>query len=233
MSQILSIQVGFPKQLGVEGAPNPMDRPWCTGFFKEPVVEPIWLGKTNLAGDGQADLKHHGGPEKAVLAYAAQHYPFWREELNLPNLNYGAFGENFTVAEQTEASVCIGDIYEIGEACLQVSQPRQPCWKLSRRWRIKNLALQVQKTGKTGWYFRVLKEGYVQPDSLLVLRDRAFPQWTIARANEIMHHQRNDREAAAELAACPLLAPNWQETLSKRATKGINPDSRPRLFGAN
>ena len=63
MSQILSIQVGLPKQLGVEGAPNPMDRPWCTGFFKEPVVEPIWLGKTNLAGDGQADLKHHGGPE--------------------------------------------------------------------------------------------------------------------------------------------------------------------------
>ena len=116
---------------------------------------------------------------------------------------------------------------------MQVSQPRQPCWKLSRRWRIKNLALQVQKTGKTGWYFRVLKEGYVQPDSLLVLRDRAFPQWTIARANEIMHHQRNDREAAAELAACPLLAPNWRETLSKRATKGINPDSRPRLFGAN
>jgi MOSC domain-containing protein YiiM len=233
MSQLLSIQVGLPKQLGVEGASNPMDRPWCTGFFKAPVLEPIWLGKTNLVGDGQADLKHHGGPEKAVLAYAAQHYPFWREQLNLPNLEYGAFGENFTVAEQTEASVCIGDIYEVGEACLQVSQPRQPCWKLSRRWRMKELALQVQKTGKTGWYFRVLKEGYVQPNSSLVLRDRAFPQWSIARANEIMHHQRNNREAAAELAACPLLAPNWRETLSKRAAKGINPDSRPRLFGAN
>ncbi len=117
--------------LGIANAPDPMDRPWSTEFFKEPVQGMIWLGSTNLAGDGQADLKHHGGVEKAVLVYAAEYYPSWRSRLNLPNLSHRAFGENFTVADQTEASVCIGDIYDIGEVQVQVSQPRQQCWKLT------------------------------------------------------------------------------------------------------
>jgi MOSC domain-containing protein YiiM len=217
--QIFSIQVGLPKLLGIANAPDPMDRPWSTEFFKEPVQGMIWLGSTNLAGDGQADLKHHGGVEKAELVYAAEYYPSWRSRLNLPNLSHRAFGENFTVADQTEASVCIGDIYDIGEVQVQVSQPRQQCWKLSRRWRIRDLALQVQCTGQTGWYFRVLKEDAVEAGMELVLRDRPFPQWTIARANQIMHHDLNNRKAAAELASCRLLASNWQRTLLNRAAK--------------
>ncbi|MDV2996863.1 MAG: hypothetical protein N4J56_006568 [Chroococcidiopsis sp. SAG 2025] len=84
VAQILSIQVGLPKLLGIANALDPMDRPWSTGFFKEPIQGKIWLGSTNLAGDGQADLKRHGGVEKAVLVYAAKHYPFWRSRLNLP-----------------------------------------------------------------------------------------------------------------------------------------------------
>jgi MOSC domain-containing protein YiiM len=233
VAQIVSIQVGLPKLLGVEGAANPMDCPWTTGFFKESVTGPVWLGQNNLVGDGQADLRHHGGPEKAVLAYAAEHYPSWQRILRCPDLKYGAFGENFTVVGQTESAVCIGDVYEIGAARIQVSQPRQPCWKLSRRWRIKDLALQVQQTGRTGWYFRVLKEGYVESNLSLILVERPFSQWTIARANDIMHHQLNDRELAAELAACPLLAPNWRRALFNRAIRGINLDSQPRLMGAN
>ncbi len=230
MPHLLSIQVGLPKQLGVEGAFNPRQRSWSTGFFKEPIEGSVWLGQTNLEGDGQADLKHHGGPEKAVLAYAAKHYSYWQNTFNRSDLAYGAFGENFTIAEITEASICIGDTYKIGEAYIQVSQPRQPCWKLSRRWQIHDLALQVQKTGKTGWYFRVLKEGYVERSLPLVLLYRPFPQWTVAKANAIMHHHLDDREAAAQLAACPFLASNWQQTLSRRATMGINPDPNSRLF---
>lgn len=230
---LISLQVGLPKYLGVENSHDPNDRRWSTGFFKDPVEELVWLGKTNLDGDGQADLRYHGGSEKAVLAYAVKHYPTWQVALNQSELLYGAFGENFTVAEMTETSVCIGDTYEIGTACIQVSQPRQPCWKISRRWQIKDLALQVQKTGLTGWYFRVLKEGYVKREQFFVLCDRPFPEWTIAKANDIMHHQINDREASAELAACPLLASNWQQTLSNRATKGINLDPKPRLFGVD
>jgi MOSC domain-containing protein YiiM len=228
---VISIQVGLPRSLGVEGASNRMDRPWSTGFFKEPIQGERWLGITNLAGDRQADLKHHGGVEKAVLAYAATHYPWWQEQLNLPDLPCGAFGENLTVAQQMEQEVCIGDIYEFGGSQIQVSQPRQPCWKLSRRWRIQDLAVQVQRSGRTGWYFRVLREGYVAPDRPLILCDRPYPQWTITRANQIMHHDVNDRDATIALAECPALATNWQRTLLNRATKGVNPDSSPRLWG--
>ena len=218
--QVVTIQVGLPRSLGVKGSPDPMDRPWSTGFFKEPIAGKIWLGQTNLAGDGQADLQNHGGPEKAVLAYAAEHYAYWREKLDLPDLPYGAFGENFTVDGQAEAAVCIGDVYQIGAALVQVSQPRQPCWKLSRRWRIRDLARQVQAAGLTGWYFRVLREGTVEPGVDVTLRDRPFPEWTVGRANQIMHHELNNRQAAADLANCPLLSPSWRQTLLKRATKG-------------
>lgn len=230
---LASIQVGLPRNLGVEGASDPMDRPWSTGFFKESIDCVIWVGETNLDGDGQADLRHHGGPEKAVLAYAAEHYCEWQQYLMYSEFGYGAFGENFTITGQTELSVCIGDTYKVGDVLVQVSQPRQPCWKLSRRWRMKNLALQVQQTGRTGWYFRVLREGYVAPKQLVTLVERPYPQWTIARVNDIMHQHLNDRELAAELAACPLLAANWQRTLANRASRGINPDPKPRLVGAN
>jgi len=230
---VISIQVGLPKALGVKGASNPMDRPWTTGFFKTPIAGKIWLGSTNLQGDGQADLKNHGGVEKAVLAYSAEHYPTWRGSLELPDLPYGAFGENLTIADQTEFSVCIGDIYQLGEAQIQVSQPRQPCWKLSRRWRIRDLAIQVQQNGRTGWYFRVLKEGNIEPNLPLILNERPYPQWTIALANQIMHQDKKDQESAAELAACPALSSNWQQTLYRRVNKSLNPDSTSRLWGNN
>ncbi len=213
MPTLLSIQVSLPRHFGVEGAPDPMDRPWTTGFFKEPVEGPVWLGRTNLVGDGQADRKNHGGPDKAVLAYSAEHYPIWRVELNRPDLPYGAFGENFTIAGLTEETVCIGDVYAIGEARVQVSQPRQPCWKIARRWRIKDLTARVRETGRTGWYLRVLEEGYVEAGMPVELLERPFPQWTVARATEIMHRRNEDREAAMALAACPALSAVWRESL--------------------
>lgn len=231
--QLISIQVGMPLSLGDDNASDPMDRPWETGFFKQSVPGRRWLGEINLDGDGQADRKHHGGPEKAVLAYAASHYPVWRAELQMPELVHGAFGENFTISGLDESTVCIGDTFTVGEALIQASQPRQPCWKISRRWRLPKLSARVQQSGRTGWYFRVLRTGYVEPGLPVVLCERPFPEWTIARANEVMHLRRDDRELAAELAACPALAENWQRTLGKRAVSGINPDLETRLIGPN
>lgn len=229
---ILSLRVGLPEQLGLEGAADPLDRSWSTGSFKQPVAGPIWLGRTNLVGDGQADRKHHGGPDKAVCAYPAAHYPLWQAELGLPDFPFGAFGENVTLDELTEQDVCIGDAFAIGEARVQISQPRQPCWKLSRRWRVKDLALRVQLTGRTGWYLRVLAEGYVAPHQPIRLLDRPFPGWTVAHANAVMHDRQGDREAAADLAACPLLSANWRATLTARAN-GLAPvDPRRRLAGS-
>lgn len=230
---LLTLQVGLPKEFGTAGSPDPMDRPWSTGSFKEPVTGPRWLGTINLAGDGQADRQHHGGPEKAVCVYPSVHYPIWRVELDRPEFPFGAFGENWTIAGVSETDVCIGDTFAVGGARVQVSQPRQPCWKLSRRWRIKDLAARVQATGRTGWYCRVLTEGLVAAGAPLALLSRPYPEWTVARANAVMHEGRRDRAAAAALAACPLLAANWRETLDRRARTGENPDPQRRLIGSN
>lgn len=230
---LASIQVSLPRCFGEEYAADPMDRLWRTGFFKEPVSDAVWLGATNLDGDGQADLVHHGGPDKAVLAYSAEHYPDWRHSLNSPTLPFGAFGENFTVNGLTEADVCIGDTWRVGdEAVVQISQPRQPCWKLARRWRIKTLALQVQETGRTGWYFRVLKEGFVRAGMPLSLIERPHPKWTVELSNQVMHCDKHDIAAALELAAVPLLSENWRTTFTRRANKHES-DPKKRLIGEN
>jgi MOSC domain-containing protein YiiM len=194
-----------------------MDRPWETGFFKQAVEGPRWLGKTNLAGDGQADLVNHGGIDKAVLNYAASHYPAWRGELGKPDLPHGAFGENFTIDGLSEESVCIGDTYSLGEAIVQVSQPRQPCWKLAWRWRIKELTALVERSGRTGWYIRVLKAGEVRPGLSLTLMERPYPEWTVARASQVMRHRKKDPDAASALAGCELLAAGWRDRLAEAA----------------
>jgi MOSC domain-containing protein YiiM len=230
---LLSIQVGMPHTVGQRDAADPMDQLWTTGFFKHVIAGPVWLGSLNLNGDGQADLQNHGGPEKAVNVYPSEHYSYWEQTLGLTNLPSGAFGENFTTRGILESDVCIGDVFEIGDALVQVSQPRQPCWKLARRWRMKDLALRVQDTGRTGWYFRVMREGLVQPATTLTLIERPFPEWTVATANTVMHHRTEDREAARSLQACRLLSERWRATLSKRVASAVVGNSTARLFGPN
>ncbi len=223
-SQIVSITVGMPQTMDLE-------KPWTSGFIKAPVAGPLWLSSTGLAGDGQADTEHHGGPHKAVCAYPAAHYAYWHRALERTNFPWGSFGENFTVAELTETDVCIGDVWALGDALVQVSQPRQPCWKLARRWQIKDLALQVQQTGYTGWYFRVLREAHVEPGMTMTLAERSEPNWTLAAANHVMHHDQHNRDAAAALAAVPTLSPSWKLTLTNRAEKDIQPNQQQRLEG--
>lgn len=221
---VLSIQVGLPQERGRDGADDPMDRPWTSAIFKEAVTGPVWLGRTNLEGDRQADRKNHGGPDKAVLLYAASHYPAWRQELGLEAFPFGAFGENFTVAGLTEETVCIGDVLAVGGAVVQVSQPRQPCWKLAFRWRIKDLTARVERTGRTGWYARVLQEGPVRPGDALTLLERPHPAWTAARATAVMRAKGRDPEATAALASLPALAEAWRaalrEVLARRQEGG-------------
>lgn len=175
---LVSIQVGMPSVITDTGFSGKQST-WHTGIFKLPVSGPVWLDRINLAGDGQADWTVHGGPDKAVMAYSADHYPFWREQF--PNLEYGAFGENFTVTGLSEENVYINDIYEVGEARIQVSQPRQPCWKLARKLHSKTLPAIVIQTGFSGWYFRVLQEGHVEAGQSFTLLERPLPDWPITR----------------------------------------------------
>lgn len=214
---LLSIQVGMPREHGVDGAPDPMDQRWYSGFYKAPVAGPVRVGRINLAGDGQADLKAHGGPDRPILAYCAQHYDRWREELGVADAPFGSFGENFTISGPDETDVCIGDRYAVGPARLEVSQPRQPCWKLARRWRNSELPALVTRHNRGGWYLRELEEGTVEAGMTVERLDRPFPQWTIVRANHLLHHGKDDPQACRDLASCPALSTDWRRYMMKRA----------------
>ena len=214
---LLSIQVGMPRENGMDDAADPMDQPWYSGIYKTPVRGPVRVGRLNLAGDGQADLNAHGGPDRPILAYCAEHYNRWREELAVADAPYGAFGENFTISGLSETEVCIGDHYAVGPVRLEVSQPRQPCWKLARRWRNKELPALVVRHDRGGWYLRVLEEGIVEAGIAVELLERPFPRWTIVRANHLMHHGKDDPQACRELAAFAALSSDWRRYLTKRA----------------
>ena len=217
--RLLSIQVAKPATYGREDAVDPHERLWRTGYFKLPVSGPVFAGQTGLAGDGQADLENHGGIDKAMLAYSAEHYPKWREELQIPDMPYGGFGENLTISGLDESGVCIGDVWQCGPVVVEVSQPRQPCWKTSRRWRIDDLSRRVIATGRSGWYLRVTTGGDIEAGLLFTLQRRIHPQWTVARANEILHHRKDDLAAAEELAYLPELALSWREIFLSRLAK--------------
>ncbi|GKV67277.1 molybdenum cofactor sulfurase [Sporosarcina sp. NCCP-2331] len=224
---------GRPKVFGAAGAEQPMDREWSTSIFKEPVSVPIWLTQTNLTGDEQADLRHHGGSEKAVFSYPSEHYSVWQKELGNQDIKPGGMGENFSTARLLETDIAIGDTFAIGEAIIQVSQPRQPCWKPARRFRVKELALLLQNTGRTGWYYRVVQEGYIEAGQTLRLLERPHPEWTIDRCNFIMHIDRENFEEAATLAGVHELAVNWKTTLGKRVDSRRMEDISNRVYGPN
>ncbi|WP_430788468.1 MOSC domain-containing protein [Virgibacillus flavescens] len=229
---IHKILTGKVKKLGNPDASNRLDKPWESGMFKKEVAGNCWLSISGLEHDEVADKKNHGGPEKAVFAYPINHYTFWQKELDTNEIGIGAMGENLALQEVDEYSACIGDTFEIGDAIIQIAQPRQPCWKPARRFRVMDLALQIQNSGRTGWYFRVLKEGFIQSESKMNLVERHYPQWTIAACNEIMHVKKDDLIQAEALASCELLAPNWKQTLSKRLS-GHRSSIANRVYGPN
>ena len=216
---VTALHLGKAREIPAAGSGEWWDKAWHTGFLKSPAEGDHWLGYEGFRGDEQADRRYHGGSEKAVCVYPAEHYPYWRETLVLPEMGHGAFGENLTISGLVENDVCIGDIFALGGALVQVSQPRQPCWKLARRWRVKDLAAQVERTGFTGYYFRVPRHGPVQAGDVLTLKERPFPEWSIRRCNEIMHHDTGNREAAAALAECPLLSASWKDGLWARSQR--------------
>jgi len=199
--RLVSVQVGQPLFLGPDvGLEEPLNHRWHSAFFKEPVAGPVRLGRTNLDGDRQADPRVHGGPDMAVLAYSAEHYPLWREELGIAQIGPGGFAENFTISGQDELTVSIGDVYRVGGALVQVSQPRGPCYKISYRWKRPDLLGRCESNGRHGWYLRVLEEGPVEAGDAVDLLERPNPGWTVRRAADAYRARRKDRVTAAELA---------------------------------
>ena len=170
--RLAGLQVGRPQRIaGMR-----------TAFAKRPVAGPLRVGRTNLEGDGQADRRYHGGEDMAALAYSADHYPLWRAELSWPDLPLGGFGENLSVAGVGEETACIGDLWRIGSATLRIASPRRPCRKISRFWGRPGLLDQVRRSGRIGWYLRVIEEGLIEPGAEVELLARPHPDWTISRA---------------------------------------------------
>lgn len=231
--KVSKLYVGKPVTVGHADAKDVFDKEWTSSIFKKPVEGKVWLGKTNLVGDEQADKKHHGGPEKAVFAYPTSHYEKWNKELDREDIVVGIMGENFAIEHMDEHTCCIGDTYEVGGAIIQISQPRQPCWKPARRMKKLDFSVKIQNSGRTGWYYRVLQEGYVEAGDTFALTDRPYSIWTISKCNDIMHKNKQDIEAATQLASCEYLSKNWKETLTKRVNKEKEANINHRIYGPN
>lgn len=211
---IQSIQVGAVKTEGDPQSRELLAKQWTTGFYKQAISGPVQLTRLGLSGDSVADTANHGGPDKALLCYPASHYPRWSVEHPELQMGPGGFAENLTLSGVDEGGVCIGDRFRMGDCEVQVSQPRQPCWKISRRWGVKTLTKQVTQTGRTGWYLRVINEGRIEAGQTLVLVERKHPDWTVTRANDVMFGRESDRIAVHELMGLESLAEAWRKDIA-------------------
>ncbi len=223
--RLASLQIGRPRTFTTTGSGEWWDKDWSTGIIKESFPDKVWLGYQGLDGDGCADTKVHGGVDKAVCVYSVEHYDFCRQSLEIPDLPHGAFGENFTASDIYEDDVCVGDVFEIGGTLLQVSQPREPCWKPGHRWKNKDLAARILQTGRTGFYLRVLRHGWVQQGEALKLIERKHPEWNLTLCNQIMHHRKDDFDSALALSECSSLSGSWKDTLHARYRHASRPAS--------
>ncbi|MHA6484055.1 MOSC domain-containing protein [Paenibacillus sp. strain BS8-2] len=209
---IVSLQVGMPSLIA-HGSKEVL-----SGIFKHPTDDACYAGLTGIEGDGQGDPVNHGGPDKAICAYFAHRYAYW-ETTTGRTFKHGAFGENLTISEWTEETLCIGDIVESGNTVLQVSQPRQPCFKLGLRNDWPELPMLVRETGYSGFYFRVLQQGNLQQGMKLVIAERHPAALSIMEANRIMYHEKDNMQAIQRLLSVTELAQSWQEQLQGRLSK--------------
>lgn len=225
-TRIDRVLIGPVAPLGARKAPS--------GIDKHPVEGRVWLGQEGLDGDTQGDRKHHGGRQKAVHHYAFEHYATWRREIgDRPLLHRaGAFGENLSTIGIDESRVAIGDVFRLGEALIEVSQGRQPCWKLNLRFDVADMALRVQKSGRTGWYYRVLEPGFVETGDELRLIERRSPAWTIQRLWRTLYIDVLNRDELAAMAALPGLPDNWRRYARSRLDTLEVEDWSTRLNGA-
>ena len=200
---IHSIQVGktreFPCESDSTSKRLQTTKPWSSAIIKEPVSGPVRVSTHGLDGDQQSDRESHGGVDKAVLCYGLEHYRKWNEIYPLCGFNPGGFGENLTLSGLTEREVCVGDQWEASGVVFEISQPRQPCWKLARRWGIKELVRQVTELTNPGWYCRVIKPGAVSAGSTVSLIARPFPTWSVHRLLEMLFQGRLSEEDRVDL----------------------------------
>ncbi len=200
-----------------------------TGIFKKPTIGPVYVSKTNLAGDQQADLKNHGGEHKAVYGFSSEHYFYWRKVLENNEMKLGIFGENLTISNFNESSLHIGDQLSIGQCILEVTQPRIPCYKLSIAVGNKNMPKMFVKNFATGVYMRVIDEGYIETgDDVNRVKLGKFQLSVKSLFRSFFDKNYEESQSIMEKAILiPELSLEWKEKLSARLST-LNSGSQER-----
>ena len=207
--KLISVNIGMPRPVPHEG------RVVSTGIFKESVAGPVFLRRLNLDGDGQADLRVHGGADKAVYAYPLEHYAFWARELGRNDFSHGQFGENFTITGWLEDAVCIGDEFQIGAVRVLVTQPRSPCFKLGIRMGDDQFPARFAAANRTGFYLRVLREGRVAAGDAI---ERVAHDTDSLSVRDVfrLRHGGGTRAEYERAALSPALSPSWRVVFEKQ-----------------
>jgi MOSC domain-containing protein YiiM len=209
--KIVSVNVGLPREVVWKGITVQ------TAIFKEPVAGAVAIRELNLAGDQQADLTVHGGSEKAVYAYPAEHYEYWRKQLPDDSLSGGAFGENLTTEGLWEDTLCIGDVLRVGSALLQITQPRMPCYKLELRFNRDDMIKRFLLSDRSGFYFSVIERGDVAAGSKVEMLDRDPNGVTVSDIVRLYLGQTRDPELLQRATNVGSLPENWKTQLLLRA----------------
>ncbi|MEP7309081.1 MAG: MOSC domain-containing protein [Acidobacteriota bacterium] len=211
--KLVALSVGGPRQIEWRGD---FVR---TSIFKERVAGTRHVAPLNIDGDQQSDLSVHGGRDKAVYAYPSEHYPLWRRELSEPDLAWGGFGENLTTEGVTEHDVSIGDRLRIGTAEFVVTQPRLPCFKLAIRRDRLDIVKRFQRSGRSGFYLSVVREGELQEGDTIEIVARDERGLSVAATVQLFNADDADLEGLRIAATHPALSPSWRADFNERLAK--------------
>lgn len=211
--RLLSVNVSLPREVA-HGR-----RTVETGIFKEPVSGRVMLRKTNLDGDGQADLVNHGGVHRAAYAYPIENYEYWRRELGRAGFGFGQFGENFTVEGMVEDDVSVGDIFRVGAATVEVSQPRPPCFKLGIKMGLPKFPKLFLASGRVGFYLRVLEEGEVGAGDVFEPVERDPGGMTVREISDLLFFGPDNLRGAERALLVGALSPGWRDSFRERLAK--------------
>jgi len=212
--KLISVNVSQPKTVLYNG------KIIKTSIFKKPVLGRVRLRWLNLEGDGQADLNAHGGFHRAVYAYTIENYDYWKRELHRDDFSWSQFGENFTVEGMPEDQIHVGDIFRVGSALVQVTQPRSPCFKLGIRMKMARFPKLFLASGRVGFYLRVLEEGDVGAGDSIdrILSDPN--RMTIRAIHHLLYFDTKNLEDARRALAIEAMSPGWRESFEERLIKG-------------
>lgn len=203
--KLLSINVGLPREVEWRG------KVVRTSIFKAPVPGRVRVGELNLEGDGQSDLSVHGGRDKAVYAYPSEHYAFWRNELAGVDFSWGAFGENLTTEGLLEDRVHIGDRFRAGSCELIVTQPRMPCYKLGIRFDRPDVVKRFLRSGRTGFYFAVLREGDIAAGDAIERLSEDEHRISVADVVRLYAADAANQELLRRASELPTLPESWRQ----------------------